>query len=379
MNEMISRERILCVLEGEVSDRVSFYETAVDNPWICRFLNRELDGKENFDSGEYHTVTLEDQRLKDIAEMCRRSLQACLQEGVLDFPWREQGHWMGDGTVTCRMIAERFDNAEPLRRMLEMAVQGAAGDGVLPSVLPSEAHAYVILTYNFSWVEGLMLYYELTADEAFVNACWQALQKMMDRFSQDLADDGLIRSQPGRRYFLDWAELSLDEPSALYNLRYLYALQIAARLAGRLGQQSDENSWGRQAKDLSNALQTCFCRDGVWYDQLNTEDRSQHVAAFAVLTGLLQGDKANELMDQAIATSLEQTAEPLILASPYMHYYLFEALIRLDRREDILAIVRFHWGRWLDQGAVTTWENWEIDFPDGSACHGWSVHPLLYL
>jgi len=61
MSEMTSRERILCVLAGEIPDRVPFYETAVDYPWICRLLNRELDGKENFDSGEYHTVTLEDQ------------------------------------------------------------------------------------------------------------------------------------------------------------------------------------------------------------------------------------------------------------------------------------------------------------------------------
>ena len=98
-----------------------------------------------------------------------------------------------------------------------------------------------------------------------------------------------------------------------------------------------------------------------------------------VLTGLIEDAAADELMDQAVATSLEQTAKPLVLASPYMHYYLFEALASLDRREDILAIIRFRWGRWLDQGAVTTWKNWEIDFSDGSACHGWSAHPLLYL
>ena len=84
-------------------------------------------------------------------------------------------------------------------------------------------------------------------------------------------------------------------------------------------------------------------------------------------------------MDEAVACSLEKPGNPLILASPYMHYYLFEALNTLNRQEDIEQIIQLRWGRWLQSGAETTWENWEVDFPDGSECHAWSAHPLLYL
>jgi hypothetical protein len=324
-------------------------------------------------------VKQEDSRLNDIAEMCLRALKACAQDAMVDCPWREQAHWTGDGAVTGRIVGEFFGDTQPLRRMLELAVDGAAGDGVMPSVTPSEAHAYVLLAYSFAWVEGLASYYEMTHDSDFINSCWPALQKMLARFWDDRADDGLILSQPGRRYFLDWAELSPHEPSALYNLRFLYALQLATQLAGKLGKASDETSWGQQAEALSENLKSGFFRNGTWYDQLNNVDQSQHVASFGVLTGLIQDAIAGELMDQAVATSLEEADAPFILASPYMHYYLFEALNKLDRREDISSIIRFRWGRWLDQGAITTWENWEIDFPDGSACHSWSAHPLLYL
>ena len=62
---------------------------------------------------------------------------------------------------------------------------------------------------------------------------WPVLQKMLDRFHQDLDDDGLINSQPGRRLFLDWAPVSRNEPNAIYNFRYLLALQEAAQLADR--------------------------------------------------------------------------------------------------------------------------------------------------
>ena len=322
---------------------------------------------------------LHDQQLAEIAQMCRRTLQACLQDTLIDCPWREQAHWTGDGAVSGRVIAECCGQTEPLRRMLELASQGAAPDGILPGVTPSEAWAYVVPSFNFSWVEGLFNYFEITRDGSFTEFCWPTLERMLIRFSQDIAADGLIRSQPGRRFFLDWATLSTDEPNAFYNLRYLYALQLAAALAGHLDRRDNQKQWGQQADRLSKSIKRAFYHDGRWYDQINSDDQSQHVIAIGVLTGLIQGSEAKMLLDLATATSLEQTHDPLILASPYMHFYLFEALKKLKRQSDIVNIIRFRWGRWLDRGAVTTWENWDIDFPDGSACHSWSAYPLLYI
>ena len=322
---------------------------------------------------------LEDRRLNEIATMCWRTISGSLHDTLMDCPWREQAHWTGDGAIGGRIIAELCGDTQPLLRMLELATQDVARDGILPSVTPSETHAYVALAYNFSWIEALTFYTTHTNDDAFLVKTWAILTKMLDRFHQDLADDGLIRSQPGRRFFLDWAEISSDEPNGIYNLRYLFALQLAGTLATRLDRSTEKSLWHARAETLSEALRTIFYRDNIWYDQHNTKDRCQQAATFLVLTELLEGDAANALMDQAVNTSLESSDATLILSSPYMHYYLFEALDKLNRKSDILAIIKHRWGKWLDQGAVTTWENWEIDFPDGSACHGWSSHPLLYI
>jgi len=332
---------------------------------------RDLSLKTPIDTGN--------KRLDGIYKMCSNTLRACLQDTLIDCPWREQAHWSGDGVISGRMVAELAGDMQPLRRMLELVAQHPADDGVLPSVTPSETHAYVALAYNFAWVEALNTYINMSDDNDFLESCWPILQKMLDRFDNDLADDGLIRSQQGRRFFIDWAEISVDEPNAIYNFRYLLALQLATSLANRLDKKTDGQLWRMRTENLTTALRNCFCRDGVWYDQQESLDRSQHVATFLVLTGLLEGEAANALFDQVVDSSMEKSTAILILASPYMHYYLFEALSKLNRKQDIHDIIEFRWGRWLDQGAVTTWENWEIDFPDGSACHGWSAHPLLYL
>ena len=80
-------------------------------------------------------------------------------------------------------------------------------------------------------------------------------------------------------------------------------------------------------------------------------------------------------------TSHPESGRPdkLTLASPFMHHYIFQALDHLGQPGDIRAIIAARWGGWAKAGAPTTWENWNIDFPDGSACHGFSAHPLGWL
>jgi hypothetical protein len=194
---------------------------------------------------------------------------------------------------------------------------------------------------------------------------------------------------------LDWAELPVAEPNCLSNLRYLYALQRATDLANQLGNVGDARRWKRWGGQLSLAIGKMFLRHRQWYDTAAGTSRSQHVGSFLVLTNQVSRAEANDLMDEAVSCSLDTEAGQgegrreedrggtqsagLVLMSPYMHYYLFEALEQLGRGRDILTVISARWNRWLEQGAKTTWENWEIDFADGSQCHGWSAHPLLYL
>jgi hypothetical protein len=160
--------------------------------------------------------------------LCEQTFRACLQDGFVDSTWRESSQWVGDALPQSLIMAALSDDVRPLRQVIELAAQGAYPDGVLPSVLPGEVHAYTIVDYNFMWVELLRLYQQLTNDNDFVAAMWPALLKMLERFHRDVNGAGLLISQPGRRLFLDWAPLSRCEPSAVYNLHYVLALQQAA-------------------------------------------------------------------------------------------------------------------------------------------------------
>jgi hypothetical protein len=273
-------------------------------------------------------------------------------------------------------MASLSDDTRPLRQVIEMAAQGAYPDGVLPSILPGEVHAYTVVDYNFIWVELLRLYHHLSGDEEFVQRMWPTLTKMLDRFQQDLNPAGLLLSQPGRRLFLDWAPLSRSEPSAVYNLSYLLALQTASKMA-------DDQNLALRANQLQKNIRAAFWHNQRWYDDLERTTFSQLAASLAILTETATSDEIEPLLEAVIARSLGLEDGPapdkLVLASPFMHHYIFEALRRYHKLEAILEIIRYRWGRWVQAGYPTTWENWNVDFPDGSQCHAFSAHPRYHL
>lgn len=331
-----------------------------------------------------HEVATEDPLLAEVITLCERTFEACLQDGFIDCTWREAAQWVGDALPQSLIMASMSDDTRPLRQVIGMAAEGTYEDGVLPSVLPGEVHAYVVVDYNFTWVELLDLYSTLSGDDDFVAEMWPVLSKMLDRFHRDVGHDGLILSQPGRRLFLDWAPLSRQEPNAVYNLHYLLALQTAAGLAERLDTGTgDAATWQRRASALQFAIRRAFWHEGRWYDDGERTTHSQLSAALALITRTVRDGEKEVLLQALVDRSLdphdEHTPGEMVLNSPFMHHYIFEALRQEGREEAVVEIVRRRWGRWVRDGYPTTWENWDVDFPDGSQCHAFSAHPRYHL
>lgn len=320
--------------------------------------------------------------LAAVGEMCRRTTLACLQDGFVDGVWRESSLWLGDAVAQDWALQAISDDPRPLLFSIDLAAEGADAEGLLPSVLPGEIPAYAVTDYNFSWVELLAscaTHPGVTEPEAIWQQHWGTLTRMLERMATHQGPDGLLRNPPGRRLFLDWSPMSRAEPNLTLNLRYLHALQLAAGMAEKVGRTAD---WAEAASALTAALQGHRAADG-WRETPGGEAASQLGLALLILTGVVDGVEAEALANRIVARSLDLRDAPLdgqpALASPFMHHYLFLALQHLDRRAEIHAIIAARWGRWVQEGRPTTPENWSIDFPDGSACHGFSAHPLGWL
>lgn len=324
-----------------------------------------------------------DALLDEISSMCETTLRACLQDGFVDSTWRESSQWGGDALCEALTLSAVSDDVRPIRRVLEMQALGAYPDGILPSVLPGEVHAYAVLDYNWMWIELLAVYFRITGDNELVRELWQTLVKMLERFALDVNANGLIVSEPGRRLFLDWSPQSRLEPNAVYNLRYLRGLQAASELARQIRDAESAARWERCAEDISARVREAFWENGRWFDDVPRTTFSQLAASLALLTDAAPAGTAGALCDALVTRSLDDDDTPspgkMVLASPFSHHYVFQALRKFGRDADVIAIVKSRWGRWVKQGYPTTWENWSVDFPDGSQCHAFSAHPRYHL
>lgn len=326
---------------------------------------------------KFTPLHFEDTNLQSIADLCLRTTLACLQDGFVDSVWRESSQWLGDGVAQAFALSAVSDDLRPLRRMITMAADGAYPDGVLPSVLPGEVHAYTITDYNFSWIELLHSYCGRATDgEEFLAVMRPKLDGITAHFRQQLDHQGLLRSEPGRRLFLDWSPVDRREPSLTYNGRYLHALQIAAQLT-----QSDIII--AEAMELRKNIRKHFNRSGHWFENAHGVKASQLGLSLALLTGCIESSATTATCNTVVLRSLDpddgHSDSKTVLASPFMHYYVFLALERAGRIKEILDIISLRWGRWAAAGEATCWENWSVDFPDGSKCHGFSAHPLGWL
>ena len=334
-------------------------------------------------------LTTSDPLLNDVIHICENTLRSCLSDGFVDNPWREHAQWVGDPLVGGLILNAMTGDLRPLRRVIELAAEGAYTDGTLPGVLPSEALPYVVADFNFQWVELLYHYWCLSGDDPFVVAMWSTLLRMIERFSRDANPAGLRITPPGLRLFLDWAPMSKAEPSAIYNLHLLLALQLAAEMASVC--RVDAGGLRNKAMSLQAAVREVFWDGSRWWDDVEHSTFSQLVASLALLTDSNRPDEEPGLLDEIAARSLnplDESPNPgarpidpnlMVLASPYMHHRVFQALRKHGRGQDVVEIIRVRWGRWVQSGYPTTWENWNVDFPDGSECHLFSAHPRYHL
>lgn len=321
--------------------------------------------------------------LAQIIDICETTVRACLLDGFVDCPWRENSQWLGDALPQGLAFWAMCDDIRPLRQIIVMAVEGAYPDGILPSVFPAEVHAYTIVRYNFMWVELLHFYHSISDDSGLVEQLWPALQTMLEAVGRFRTESGLLINPPGKRFYIDWSSTSQNDPHAVYNLHYILALQKAGQLATALDLEADAVRWRTWSRNLQIAVRQAFFRDDRWYDDLPGSTYSQLAAALAILTQTAGPDEIPGLLDAIVARSLNDDDEDplggMVVASPFMHHYLFEALRREGRFQEVVDIVRLRWGRWARDGFPTTWENWNVDFPDGSQCHAFSAHPRYHL
>ncbi len=314
-----------------------------------------------------------DQRLNQIWEIGKYTVQLNMEDGYTDCPWRERGQWWGDVRIEALCNYYAFGDLQLIRRALQLQAQSQNEEGIIWAVYPTDWQGAKLPTFTLIWILTLWDYYLFSGDAALVKQLFPHVQKALQFFEKYLDEHRLLNEVPYWN-FVDWAKVETRGESTALNCLYYRGLICAALLAETMGDHANVTQYNTIAEKVKQAINTRLwsAERHVYHDaRINGElvdPISQQANSLAIAFEVAPKERWAKILDY-----IHEPAENIIQAgSPYFSFYVLAAMYKAGRHEQALQYIRQRWGEMLDWGATTWWEMWQ---PLASFCHGWSAAP----
>ena len=313
-----------------------------------------------------------DERLNQIWQTGAYTVHLCMQDYLWDGVKRDRLVWMGDMHPEVMTANSVFGNQEVIRKSLDYVRDHT----------PANDWMNGICSYSLWWIIIQHHLYQWYGDKAYLQKQGIYLTALLDHVMAQMK--GTREAYPEGR-FIDWP--SNDQPAVIHaGLQALSvrALEAGAEMAGWLG----DSALKEKCLSVSRELRQ-YVPDMVGNSQ---------AAALLSLSGMVGAAEASAII-------LKNGPEAF---TSFMGYYLLEALARSGHSTEAMQLISDYWGRMLDLGATTFWEDFNyrdaknaarIDeiVPEGrfdihadggawcyvglrhSFCHGWASGPTAWL
>ncbi len=339
------------------------------------------------------TFTTRDRRLGKIFDICRRTLEICSMEQIVDCPTREQTAAWADGLFTSYYIWRGFGDPAYMEWYLESFIQAPLSERSMihsryPGLLKHVWLDFALLPliaqqlyrkHTRSWYKPAA-----TLERGLVQKQWFDDQ----RNEQGLVDfDFKTAYKNGYRNFIDHPGLGMhnaphpgldrEGTSCPLNIYYMNYVDVLSKLAVAV-RHRQAKSLTEQAKQLRRAVKNAFYDGTVFHDTVKPDgslspSTSWHSNAFACYFGLIKGDVARTALRAMIRGYYQ-----LCRGTPYLYSFLLPAMQKLGMEKEAVRLIKRDWGVMIDRDATTTWETFLGDERD-SLCHPWATAPFLFL
>ena len=305
----------------------------------------------------------ENEDMNSLWQKSLRTLYVTMRDNFMDCPDRERAQWWGD--VTSEMIMSMYSLDTDALLLYQKGVYAMLGHidpetKVLQTVIPISNDYFELPVQQLAGICGFMTYYMYTGDLQFIKDVYSASKDYLALWESD--ESGLLKHREGSWDWLDWGKKIDVEP--LENAWYYYALSSVREMSVLLGYEEDTKEFSETMSSLYDAYQTLWNGEG-YKGKKGYDDRGN---AIAVLSGLCPKEKYSEIKDTLFSVRN---------ASPYMEYYVLEALCKMG--EYNLAKTRMceRYSEMIDEDYSTLWEGWNQ--VTGTRNHAWSGGPLVIM
>jgi len=310
--------------------------------------------------------------LNQIYQMATRTYEALTLGGyVVDCPTRERLGYGGDAGTSMETGMYNFSTGGLYNRWL--ANWRDAQDPVTGS-LPHTAPNYQNQGGGGPMWGGMVVtlpwqMYLQYGDRGVLETNYPMIRKWLGYLTSETTDDLLLDHKSHAMTMQTWNFLgdwltpkgsfrgNSPAAQAINSVHYVYQLQLASKIAGILGKETDAFAYTAQAAAVSKAIHQRFYNAAD--HSYTTGDSLQE--AFPLLTGVVPAELRKDVMEKLENTIRVQNGGHLDTG---MHgtYFLLKYLMEADRNDLIYEMTSKKdypgWGYMLANGATTSWEGW---------------------
>ena len=306
-----------------------------------------------------------------------RTARLCAHETYMDCPYYEQLQYFGDTRIQEMVTLYNTRDDRLVRNAIDNGRQSITAEGITMSRYPTSLHQF-IPSFSVWWIGMIHDYWMYRDDDAYVAGLLPFVRMVMDYYEKHLRDDASLSYIP-YWFFADWAFTeSTGEPprmadghSSIQDLIFLAGLQMAGEMEQSIGMPAFAGRYGAIATRIKAGFKAKYWDAGrrLFADTPERNTFSQHANILAILTGIVEGKEAKDLMQRLLQE------KDLTQASIYFRYYLNMALDRAGMGDNYLDMLDI-WRTQLANG-LTTWA--EKPEPSRSDCHAWGSSPNVEL
>ena len=274
-----------------------------------------------------YTYKGKDERIKEIFSAAKRTVDLC---AAGDYIWdgvkRDRLVWIGDMHPEMMALTTLYGRLTKFERSLDFVKQ--------QTPLPHWMNE--IPMYSMWWAIIVADYNEITGAKEFTKKQLKYMQGLVDLMDNCVNDNGEL-NYPS--YFVDWPTVNkIDELQGVRAINIIAVKKIIKTFkAFRLDTVKAENLLDKLLKK-----------------QIVVKESKQVVGLKYLAVGINEDDK--KLLVKGGANGM----------STFMSYYILTAVASFDKPKAV-EMMKTYYGAMLDKGATTFWEDFSMDWVEGSS------------
>ncbi len=272
-----------------------------------------------------------------------------------DCPHREKNGWTGDAHLAAETGLYNFDAASAYTKWLNDLKDEQRPTGELAAIIPTSGWGYQ-WGNGPAWDSAYVLIpwylYQYRGDTRILAEHYDRLKLYVDYLTSK-AENHIVAIGLG-----DWAPAKTTTPEKVTSTGYYYRdALIVSQAAALLGKTEDAKKYA----ELASAIRAAFNKE--FYDPKTGlyAGGTQTAMSCALYHGLVPPEERGRVLGKLVESI--QARDGHLDAGILGTKYLIDSLTAGGRADVVYGMATKtdypSWGRWLEEGATTLWEQWD--------------------